>query len=170
MSSAETSAILNSLGTFEWGARMFGALSLASQVAVSAKKKANVIRLALYLRNLKNSVGDFLDTVHAAMEGKLIPDPDAEQVTPQRLNSITDDVWRLYHVLDYVYESLRRAGLTNNSLTAGSLGAIRAQTESVADVADWLELVSQADQVKAIFDRAQEERDRGELVDLAQID
>jgi hypothetical protein len=81
----------------------------------------------------------------------------------------SDKLLKLSRDIDYVYESLRRVGLTNNSLTAGNLAKFRGYREQVEDLADWFELSAQSDEVKAIFDRTSAERARGEIFDLERI-
>jgi hypothetical protein len=162
-------AISNAFGTYDWDAQVYGALSVASRVAATVKNRANVLRIAYHLHGLNKTLTNFFETVHATMEGKKPVDPSAKPVTPERLRSIADNLEHLHRIIEYVYESLRRAGLTNNSLTAGSLQSIRKYGEELLSLADWFELMSEPQQVKAIFDRAEQESERGEIHDLNQV-
>jgi hypothetical protein len=76
----------------------------------------------------------------------------------------------LYHTLDYVYDALKRVGLTNNSLTAGSLASIHRRSEAIANLADWFDVVSEPQEIEGIFQRAKQEKESGELIDLAQVE
>lgn len=157
-------------GTLEWDAELHGALSLASRLALSVKHRANVLRLAMFIRTTNRKLHSLFDTANAAMEGKIPPDPNAEPLTPQKIHKIASEVEQLARVIDYVYESLRRVGLTNNSLTAGQLRVFRGYQEPLLDLADWIELAAQSEQVEAIFNRATEERERGEMADLQRVE
>lgn len=169
MNNAE--AILDNFRSYEWNARMYGVLSAASRVAATVKNRANVIKLAYHLRNLNKLVTEMVENVNAGMEGKLpAPSTNESPMTPRQIREQADRFEHLHRMLEYIYESLRRAGLTNNSLTAGSLLSIHRQTATVADFADWLDLASQSDQVDSLFNRAKQEKERGELIDLAQVE
>lgn len=100
------------------------------------------------------------------MSGRLKSEPGAEVPTPQRLLDSADKLMKLSRDIDYIYELLSRVGLTNNSLTAGNLTKIRSYRGQIEDLADWFELMAQSDEVKAIFERATGERERGEIFDL----
>ena len=76
----------------------------------------------------------------------------------------------MYRTLDYLVEGARRAGLTNNSLTAGSIKGLQRNLETIASLADWLDLAAQPDAVNGIFERTKLERERGELIDLANVE
>lgn len=158
------------LGTLEWNAELHGALSVVSRLALSVKKRANVIHVAAFLRTTNRKLRLLFDTIDAAVEGKIAPDPNAEPLTPQKIHQVASEVEQLAHVIDYVYESLRRVGLTNNSLTAGQLRAFHGYHEPLLDLADWIELAAQSEQVEAIFKRAAEERERGEVADLQRVE
>jgi hypothetical protein len=168
MSSA--AAVIGNLGTHNWNARVYNVLALASQMAATVKNRGNVIRLAYHLRNLNNHVTEFVGTVNDAMEGKRKPDPNADPVTAQTIRSSADNLEEMYRTLDYVVEAARRAGLTNNSLTAGPVRSIQQNLEAIANLADWLDLAAQPEAVNEIFERTKRERDRGELIDLTEVE
>jgi hypothetical protein len=71
--------------------------------------------------------------------------------------------------IDYIHESGRRVGLTNNSLTAGSLKSLVERREGILDVADWLDASLKTDENAAILARARRERESGQTVDLDQV-
>lgn len=162
-------AILDKFGTYEWNARVYGVLAFASRVAASVKNRTNAIKVIYHLRSLSRLLKEFLDTVHNGMEGKLPADPKAEPITPARLRDASDQLENLYRTLDYIYEGCRRAGLTNNSLAAGTLSELHKQSEEFAMLADWCDVTSEPDAVDDIFNRAKREKERGELIDLAKV-
>lgn len=163
-------AIINNFGTYDWDAHVYGVLSSASRLAVNVSNQANVIRIAYRLHKVDSELTRFFGKVDAAMQGKSHADPKAEPPTPESLRATADNLEHLYRTLDYVYESLRRVGLTNNSLTAAYLRNIHRHGESILDLADWFEVTAQADQVESIFDRAKQQKERGELVNLAEVE
>lgn len=162
-------AISNAFGTYDWDAEVYGALWAASRVAASIKHRANVLRIAYRLRELNRTLTSFFDTVHATMEGKKPADPDAPPLTPERLRSTADNLEHLNRIIEYVYETMRRVGLTNNSLTAGSLRSIHKHGEELLDLAEWFELTATPEQAKFLFDRAEHESKQGEVYDLSQV-
>jgi hypothetical protein len=60
--------------------------------------------------------------------------------------------------------------LGNNSLTAGSIRGIERRLDAIANLADWFDLASQPEEVSKIFQGAEQERERGELIDLAKVE
>lgn len=161
--------VIQTLNSPEWNADFYGALSSLSRVAAAVKNKATVIRVAYALYGGNRALRSVFQKVDAAMEGTVKPLPDAEIPTPQRLLDTADKLMKVSRDIEYVYESLRRAGLTNNSLTAGSLAVLHAYRDRVEDLADWFDLTAQSDAVRAIFERATAERERGEIVDLEPV-
>ena len=168
MSSA--AVIINTLGTYNWNARVYGTLTAASQLAASVKNRTNKLRIAYHLHRLNNTLMEFVQLIHTAMEGKLPANPGAEPVTPRVLRASADNLEQLHRTLEYIVEALRRAGMMNDSITAASLRGIQRNIEQIASVADWFDLASQLPEVTEIFDRAKQEKERGELIDLTQVD
>lgn len=158
--------VLNAVGTFDWNTRIYGTLTAVSRLAGNIKNRANVLKLAYQLHDANRHLNEFFEIVNAAMEGKIPARPNEPLPTPQRLCATADNLEQLYRTLDYVCESWRRVGLMNNSLTAGSLRSLHRHAEAIANLADWFDLVSQPQNVTEIFDKAERERERGELVDL----
>ena len=113
---------------------------------------------------------EFVIIVNEAMEGKRNAGPNADPVTAQTLRSSADNLEQMYRTLDYIVEGARRAGLSNNSLTAGSVSGLQRNLDAIASLADWLDLAAQPDAVNGIFERAKQERERGELIDLAKTE
>lgn len=162
--------VIGNLGTHNWNAQVYNVLAQASKMAAAVKNRGNVVRIAYHLRNLNTHVSEFVGLVNDAMEGKRKPDPNSEPATAQTIRSSADNLEQMYHTLEYVVEAARRVGLANNSLTAGSLRGIQRNLEAIASLADWLDLAAQPEAVGEIFQRAEKERDRGELIDLTQVE
>jgi hypothetical protein len=155
---------------YQWNARVYNTLALASRLAAAVKDHGNVVRIAYDLHSANKSLSDFMNIVNEAMEGKRKADPNAEPVTPQMLRSSADNLEQLYRTLDYVVSASRRARLTNYSLTAGSLRGIERHLEAFANLADWFDLAAQPEAVDKIFEKAKQERDHGALTDLANVE
>jgi hypothetical protein len=161
-------SVIRSLETYEWDAQIYGTLSIVSRLAVGVRNKANVLRIAYSLHKVNRSLQALLDKVHGAMEGKTSAKAD-EPTSESRLRQTADNLTRMHHTIEYVYESLRRVGMTNNSLTASTLRTLRAHGESVLDLADWFETISQSEEVKAIFERSREEKNKGDVYEINQV-
>jgi len=63
----------------------------------------------------------------------------------------------------------RRAGLANNRLTASGVLKMRANSERIIDLVDWLELTMQSEEVQAIFERGRREEEAGSVFLLEQV-
>jgi heme exporter protein D len=162
--------VIGNLGAYDWNARVYDTLALASRLAASVRDRANVLRIAYHLRELNKGLVRIREITNAAMEGKIKPNPNAEPVTRQTLRSNADNFEQMYRTLEYLLESLRRAGLANNSLTAASFRGLEGTIEPIANLADWFDVASQPEEVGRLFDRAKKERESGELIDLAQVE
>jgi hypothetical protein len=168
MSTAAT--VISNLGTHNWNARVYDTLALASRLAAAVKNKGNVLRIAYRLRDLNKTVAEFVGVVNSAMNGELKPNPNAETITPETLRSNADNFEQLYRTLDYIVEASRRAGLTNNSLTSASVRGLQKNLDAIGNLADWFDLASQPEVINQIFETAKQERERGDLIDLARVD
>ncbi len=163
-----TAAIINQ--SFEWDADLYGALSAASKLAAAMKSRANRFIVALTLRKVASTLDELFRMVDNAMQGKIPADPNAEPITPQRLRATADSLGQLHRSLEYACGAMKRAGLTNGTLTAGSIKRIQARSQAILDLAYWFETLAQPEEFEAIFKRAAEERERGAFVDLAEIE
>jgi len=65
---------------------------------------------------------------------------------------------------------MEQAKLLNYSLIAGSLSEFRRYSERILDLADWFEAVQLSDFQNEIFDRADRERQQGNIFDLSQVE
>ncbi len=168
MSAAET--VISNLGTYNWNAKVYDTLALASRLAAAVKNRGNTIRIAYHLRELNGSLERLIDLINRSMRGESKAAPNSEPVTSQTLRSNADNFEQMYRTLDYILECSRRAGLTNNSLTASSVRSLQRHVDPIANLADWFDLASQPEAVGRIFERARKEREHGELTDLAEVE
>jgi hypothetical protein len=103
------------------------------------------------------------------MEGKIQVEPASDPVTPQQVEGMVDNLDMIARMIDTTHESMRRVGLTNNSLTAGSLASLVQRREGILDLADWFDASLKTEEAAAIFARANRERELGQVVDLNQV-
>lgn len=164
--------VINAFGTSNLDVKSFDMLSLASRLAAATINRANTLRLAYSFYSLNRSLLDFLDESHAIIQGKEKPPASGaapEPTTPERMRITADNMENVHRMIEYIYELGKRARLTNNSLTAGSLESLRRNGEELLDFADWLELMADPNQHKSVFERAEQEKESGEMYDLTQV-
>lgn len=167
------SAIVRGLGSPEASVEIYDAVASVTSVAklaAAARNKVQVMRIAMGLRRTNRSLKSLLDLVDDVQSGKRPIDPNTEPVSPQRFQNIVDNLEHVSRMIDFLYESMRRAGLTNNSLTASGLKTFKGYSEPMKDLVDWLDALSKPEYLKSVFDRAKQERERGELVDLTEVE
>jgi hypothetical protein len=162
--------VISNVGTYALSAQVYDALALASRLAASVKNRGGALRTAYHLRRLNGRVSEFVDIVNRAMNGTTKPDPNAEPVTSVMMRTHADNFEQLYRMLDHIVAGSRRAGLTNNSLTAGSIRGIERHLDAIANLADWFDLAAQPEAITKIFEGAEREMERGELIDLAKVE
>jgi hypothetical protein len=160
---------LTIIGPDEWDARVYGALSIASSLSAAVRTRAGRFRLAYGFHKVNRSLAEMFSNVYETLEGKR-PVPNVEPITPQRLHEISENICRVARTLEYLCEQSKRAGLTSDSLTAGSLNSFRKRIEELDDLAGWFETAAHPEEVNSIFARAKQEKERGELFDLSQVD
>jgi hypothetical protein len=161
--------VLNALGNYDFESRAFDAVSLVSSLAAKAKSRTSSFVLAYALYSANRKLTTVLDDFHDVLEGKK-PAPEADtSITRERIVSTADNFEYCSRAIEYIYESARRARLTNNSITAGHLASLRKHGEEALDIANWLETVADSEYVKKVFDRAEKEKDSGEVYDLSQV-
>src|SRR5438105_1890154 len=108
------SEVMNAFGAFDLDSQVYGNLSLAARLAAGVKDRANSFRFSMWLNSFDRKTTTFLETMHAMIEGrKKVPAPakDAEPATPERLRATADNLEHMARIIDYIYESGRRAQL-----------------------------------------------------------
>jgi hypothetical protein len=145
-------------------------VSTVGKLAAAARNKLHVTRIAMSLRRANRSLKSLLDLVDDVQSGKRLMKEASEPVSLQQIQNTIENLDHICRTIDFLYESMRRVGLTNNSLVAGALNSFKAYSEPLKDLVDWLDVLSKPEYFKSVFDRAKLERERGELVDLAEIE
>jgi len=96
--------------------------------------------------------------------------PQVQKVDPEKVREGIITLRRLHRTIHTIIEASKHIGLTNNSLTAGPLRNIEYWGEEVIELADLAELTQSEDVIQSIYDRAAQEKERGELYDLDQVE
>jgi hypothetical protein len=144
-------------------------LAFTSALAAAVKRRSNAISIALQFRKADREIKNLLERVNGIIEGRITVATPDEPVTRPQIEGLIDSLDMIARNIDYIHESGRRVGLTNNSLTAGSLTSLVAHREGILDVADWLDTSLKTDENAALLARAGRERELGQTVDLDQV-
>lgn len=163
-------AVINNLGSSDLNIQVYDTVSAAAALAKAASDRTKVLGIAYSLLKLNRSFKSLFEQIDDVLTGKRPVDPDVEPMTPQKLQEMIDNLAHICRMVDYFHESMRRARLTNNSLTAGSIRKLQANNERLKDLVDWLDACAKPDELESVFTRAKQERDRGELYDLTQAE
>lgn len=162
-------AVIQTFQSDEWNADVYGAFSVVSNIAAHVKNGANTLQLTYSLYQMNRQLQSLFDKVYAVIEGKVKIEPRDAHVTEERAREMVSDMMRMYRSLEGLYETLSRAGLRNNSLTARQVLRLREHCEKMLDLADWFETSLHSEEVNALFARASEEREHGDIYDLEQV-
>lgn len=141
-------------------------LAFTSALAAAVNKRSNAISIALQFRKADREIKSLLERVNGIIEGTIKVVTPEEPVTRAQIEGLIDSLDMIARNIDYIHESGRRVGLTNNSLMAGSLKSLVAHREGILDVADWLDASLKTDENAAILARASRERESGQTIDL----
>jgi hypothetical protein len=163
---------MNALGSSDLTAQVYDNLSLAARLAAGVKNRANSWAYSRWLHNYDRKLAELVDNIHALIEGrKKLPrvEQDAEPITPEGMRETADNLEHMSRMIDYVYESSRRAGLTNNSRTAAPLRRLQKNSEELRDFADWIETSLATKHNEEMFSRAAREKESGEVYDLSEV-
>lgn len=164
-----SAAVVEALGSPEFQNDLYGTVSMTARLAAAIKNRANVMRLSMHLRGVNKDINSLLGKVDDILAGRLTVKAE-EEATPQKLQETADNVDYLVRVLEYQFEAMRRAGLTNNSLTAGVLRTFHSNLDPLKDLADWIDLLAKPQEMESVLARAQAEIQRGEIYELRRVE
>lgn len=165
-------AVLETIGSYQWNADVYGSLSIASEIAAAIRDRSAAIRLAVSLRRFNTKIGHSIHLLHEIMEGRIpanIKQTTDEPFTPERGERAIRLMRDLHCVLDDIYQKAKRQRFTNNSLIAGPLNKLHENSQAILDVADWLEMLMHHNEVEVLFNRARQEEEAGEIYDINQV-
>jgi hypothetical protein len=159
-------AAINALSAPEIDVQVYDTISAAAGLARAASDRIKVVVMARDLSRANKSLAALFGVLDDAMTGKKSLSPGTEPITVQRLNEIIDNLAHTSRIIDHVQEMMRRARLANNPRFVGAVRTLEANNERLKDVVDWLDAIAKPDELKIIFERADREKERGELYDL----
>jgi len=158
--------VLSRFDSDNWNAQFYSVMALASRLALLVKSHAQVVTLAIRLRRLDSALRRlFSEGVYKTLEST-----QTETVDPEKVREGIITLRRLHRTLETIAKAAKHIGLTNNSLTAGSLQNIEHWGEEIIELADLAELTQSEEVIQSIYDRAAQEKERGELYDLGQVE
>lgn len=159
-------AVIQRLGSQEFNAELYDSVSLTAKLAAAVANRAQVMRIAYSLHKANRSIKTMLDSVDNILAGKESAKFEAGESSPFQTQNVIENLAHISRMLDYTSEMMKRARLTNNSLTAGALKKLQDNGESIKDLLDWFDAASKPEELQKVFNRAKEERESGDLVDL----
>ncbi len=155
-------------GLWQWKQEANGTASMVSRVARAVSGRAWYLFIAADVWLLDRSLKSFLNDIYECIEKPKPRAKDAEPVTDEAILELTESFRSLYRDIDRLHSLAKRAGLTNTTLTGAAFNSVRLRAEDVLDLAETIEMLVKGS-TKAIFERALEERRRGEVYSLDQI-
>lgn len=157
--------VISRLESDNWNAELYSVMALASRLAAMVKSHSQVVALAYRFWRLDSTLANFFrESVY-----KVIETPPPVSVDPDQLREGIVNLRRLYRTIETIVKASKHIGLTNNSLTAGSLRNIQHWGEEIIELVELVELNQNEEVLRSIYDRAARERERGELYDLSQV-
>ena len=165
MSSAE--AVLSNFGSDQWDAKVYAVVSMAARLSALVKNRAQTFHLAFQFWRLNSALAGFFNEIRDVMEGKK---KSTSPATPEQIEDAIRSLRKAHVMLETLYESARRSRLTNNSLVAMPLRSVHTYSDDILELAELLEAFQSKDGVEAAFDRSAQERARGEIYDLAEVE
>lgn len=161
-------AIISNLTSDEFSGDVYQALSTTAQLAAFVTRRVNVMRISVKLRETNKLIKSLLDLIDDSISGKrqLVE----KNTTLQEVERVAENLDHLARTIEYLYEQLRRAQLTNNSLVAGPLMRLHSAIEPLKDIADWADLAANPQELDAILARAKAERKRGEMYEMKRVE
>jgi hypothetical protein len=163
------SLLIETFGSFEWNADVYDLMSGVSRLASIARSKANVLSIAYSLHKANRKLEEFLRTSDGVLDGSIKPKPAEKPITNEDIRRIGYTLHQMHSTIAQILASLKRVNLTNNSLTASSIQRMSGFNERIMDLADWIEAIQLPETTTAVFERAESEKEMGELFDLAQV-
>lgn len=160
-------AVLNSFDTDRWNSEVYGAMALAARFSMLVKDRAATYQLVYRLWKLDHTLDVFTKHVHEVMRDA--NQQIAEMPTEEKVVEVSQTLRRLHKMVSGIYEPARVAGLTNSSITSPVVNSIHKHADDVLELAEWVELFMEPESLETIFQRAEGEAARGDIVSLSEI-
>ena len=154
-------------GTDRWDAAFYSAMALVSKASEAVRSAHSTVAIPARLWVLERQLRAFSDALQVPTnrlrEAKLGPIDIGEpgRAFVERLYSLSNSAQSLYN-------TARSKGLTNRTLTAGSLNSINRVALAILNAAEFIDMASDP-QTEESFRIAHEEFRRGECVGLEAI-
>ncbi len=120
-----------------WNSAFYSAMAVVSSASEAIQEKSETAAFPLRLWRLERKLRPMVDIIENPAPRKL-GEAISEPVDPHKA---VEQIESLVMTLRNLYQSCRRLGYTNRTLTAGSLNSIHQQTETIADFAERLSLI-----------------------------
>lgn len=157
--------VLSRFESDDWNAELYSVMALASRLAALVKSHSQVVTLAYRFWRLDSALARlFREGIYKAIE---TPSPSAINADQVREGLAT--LRRLHRLIDTIIKASKHIGLSNNSLTAGSLRNIEHWGEEIIELVEVIELSQNEEVLSSIYRRAEQEKERGELYDISQV-
>ena len=147
-----------------WNSVFYSAMAVVSSASEAIHGRSETAAFPLRLWMLERKLRPMVDIIENPAPRKL-GEAISEPVDPHKA---VEQVESLVMTLRNLYQSCRRLGYTNRTLTAGSLNSIHKQTETISEFAERMRLIFDP-QTDEHFARAFQEYLRGESVGLEEI-
>jgi hypothetical protein len=153
------------IGSDRWNARIYASLSTASELAAELDNlNGEMLSEIDALR-----VSEFLDQLNRFVErGLKAADkyvPQATNTSKEKLLTARDSILSLYRICERVLSL--SSGIGGVGQMQSEFALLRAQSERLLDVADWLDALSTPEETKAKFEAASAEFANGDVVPWA---
>jgi hypothetical protein len=154
------------IGSDLWNARMYAGLSLASELAAGLHRSKRVASSLFYVWKMYWQ----LDQLNNSLEKFAVFDPAASSskvATPEDYRRVRDSVLRLYELCTRLLSP--QDDFDQRGLMSKKLARLQVQSESLLDVADWLDAMSTPEENEAKFAAALEDLVKGDVVPWAAV-
>lgn len=156
------------ISAVQWNSAYYGVMAAASTATEAVQKKVTEIAFPLRLWNLARKIHDLADLIEnpnkqAAVKPK--PVPPGERVD---VHKAVEQFDIMIATVDDFYERCRRAGCTNQTLTAASLTSTRRYMETIRDFTERVKLEIDP-RTEEMFNRARENRKTRGTVPMSSV-
>lgn len=160
-------AVINNFDTDRWNADVYGAMALAARFSALVKDRAATYQLVYRLWKLDHTLDVFTKHIREVMQDA--SQQIAEMPTAEKVVEVSQTLRRLHKMVGGIYEPAKIAGLTNSSITSPVVNSIHKHAEDILELAEWVELFLEPESLETIFQRAEAELARGDIVNLNEI-
>jgi hypothetical protein len=165
-------AVISKFETDAWKANLYESLSLAARLSMAVKRVRNHaqhLKISYLLWKINRDAARFFSEVDDIVAAKADSVSTEESATPEQIRASIDTLVRLGVSFNAIYEESKRRRLLNNSLVAGPVTALRANADQFFEMAEWFDLLLNAERTEQTFADADAQRAKGDVYDLSQV-